>query len=319
MPTTCGIENREIRGTPIAVIDLETNGLAPGRDRVVELSVVRRDPGREPVLALDTLVNPSRRVAATEIHGITDEDVEDAPRFESIAANVVEALSDCVVAAYNVYFDIRFLAYELERCGVKCPPPHFCLMYLRPMLGLGKRCKLDDACREHGVTYENAHVAARDALASSQLLGCYLDVMAQEGVSTYADLAALKGYKFVESFGNDPFPGSAAEGLQRSSLLKSRYREHAPAETVESSLAEYWDALTTVIADLRITEDEVIHVANVRSQLGLSEEQVRVLHARAFTAAISEFVDDQWLDDDESEKLHRLHRCLARLGWAPGA
>ena len=126
MPTTCGIENREIRGTPIAVIDLETTGLAPGRDRVVELSVVRRDPGREPVLALDTLVNPSRRVAATEIHGITDEDVEDAPRFESIAANVVEALSDCVVAAYNVYFDIRFLAYELERCGVKCPPPHFC-------------------------------------------------------------------------------------------------------------------------------------------------------------------------------------------------
>ena len=51
---------------------------------------------------LDTLVNPRRAIAATEIHGITDDDVADAPEFGDIASDLVAAISDCVVAAYNV-------------------------------------------------------------------------------------------------------------------------------------------------------------------------------------------------------------------------
>jgi len=41
-------------------------------------------------------------------------------------------------------------------------------------------------------------------------------------------------------------------------------------------------------------------------------------HARAFADVISQFTDDQWLDDRETLKLHKLHQALARLGWAPG-
>lgn len=43
-----------------------------------------------------------------------------------------------------------------------------------------------------------------------------------------------------------------------------------------------------------------------------------MLHARAFATAISQFIDDDWLDDCESSKLRRLYACLQRLGWAPG-
>lgn len=67
-----GIAERPIADTPIAVFDFETTGLHPGYDRVIEVSVIRIDPGQPPRLAFDTLVNPRRRVAATEIHGITD-------------------------------------------------------------------------------------------------------------------------------------------------------------------------------------------------------------------------------------------------------
>ena len=130
-----GIVERQIAEAPVAIIDFETTGLTPGADRIVEVAVARVDAQGEVRLVLDTLVNPMRRVSATEIHGLTDADVADAPRFADIAGELVGALSDCVVAAYNVYFDINFLNAELFSVGVNHEPPHFCLMYLRRMLG----------------------------------------------------------------------------------------------------------------------------------------------------------------------------------------
>jgi hypothetical protein len=129
-----GITDQVIAETPISVLDFETTGLSPGPDRVLEVSVVRMEPGRSPRLVFDTLVDPGRRVAATSIHGITDEDVIGAPAFDEIAGDLVRALSDSVVAAYNVYFDLRFLEFELAGSGLACSPPHFCLMWMRPML-----------------------------------------------------------------------------------------------------------------------------------------------------------------------------------------
>ena len=63
--------------------------------------------------------------------------MDGAPTFAEISGDVVRAMADCVVAAYNVYFDIRFLSYELQAAGLGDVPPHLCLMYLRPLLGLG--------------------------------------------------------------------------------------------------------------------------------------------------------------------------------------
>ena len=141
-----GIREASIFDTPIAVVDFETTGLAPETDRVIEVSVVRLDPGESPRLVFDTLVNPSRPVAATHVHGITDEDLLDAPGFADIADGLCEALAECVFSAYNVYFDMSFLRSELQRVGIDEVPPHFCLMHMRPMLGLGKTCNLAKVC-----------------------------------------------------------------------------------------------------------------------------------------------------------------------------
>ena len=56
-----------------------------------------------------------------------------------------------------------------------------------------------------------------------------------------------------------------------------------------------------------------------RERLDLPPERVRVLHARIFANAISQFTEDEWLNDQELGRLRRLHSCLAQLGWAPGA
>jgi DNA polymerase-3 subunit epsilon len=301
-------------------VDLETTGLTPGYDRVVEVSVLRADPGQSARLALDTLVNPMRRVAATEVHGITDEDVENAPRFADIAGELVGALHECVIAAYNVYFDIRFLNYEFQQVGINHEPPHVCLMYLRPMLGLGSRCRLEEACRVHGIDCEVQHVAANDALASAKLLDRYLQVMQERGIRTYDDLASLKRYKFVNSFTNSPLPPPSSFKLRACDHLCSRsgYTSATVVDPTRSAVGGYWDALKTVVADLEITDDEVEYVLKERNRLGLNMEQIRAIHAKAFASVITQFTADKWLDDGEASKLNRLYRCLATLGWAPG-
>ncbi len=315
-----GISSRTICETPIAIVDFETTGIAAGRDRVIEASVVRIDPGEKPKLVFDTLVNPCRKVSATEIHGITDADVKDAPSFSEIAGDLLKSLEGCVLAAYNVYFDMKFLNFELTNAGIQHEAPHFCLMYMRPMLGLGARCKLQDACDAHGVNFQSTHVAADDALASGGLMEFYLSELRQQNVVTYQDLGRLKKYKFQQSFANDPFPSASKLNVTPIGKFHSRNKPSMsiPADSRKIAIRDYWDALKTVLADLIITDEELDYIKAERKRLGLAKEQIRMLHARAFSSAISQFIDDEWLDDSELRKLRRLHKCLAELGWAPG-
>jgi DNA polymerase III subunit epsilon len=314
-----GVIQRRIAETPIAVIDFETTGLTPGADRVIEVSVVRVDPGEAPRLAFDTLVNPQRRVAATEIHGITDADVRDAPQFRDVAGELVEHLQGCVVASFNVYFDMPFLTFELGEVGARHVPPHFCLMYLRPMLDLGPRCRLEQACRDHGIGFDATHVAADDALAAAKLYALYRATLDRRGVATFADLARLRSYKFNRSFGNRPFADAAGHGLQRHGRVRSRSGHAAPAaDPARAALKAYWGALNSALADLEVTDEEVAAMRAERERGGLREEQVRVLHARAFASVLNQFTADGAIDDREARTLHRLQECLAKLGWAPG-
>jgi DNA polymerase III epsilon subunit family exonuclease len=213
-----GVRDASIRETPIAVVDFETTGLSPETDRVIEVSVVRLDPDGQARVVFDTLINPSRSVSATHIHGISDDDVRDAPHFEDIVHGLIDALAGCVFSAYNVYFDMGFLRAELQRVGIYDVPPHLCLMHMRPMLGLGRSCNLAKACELHEVDYRGAHVAGHDALASARLLEYYLDVMGERRIQTFGELAELRSYQFTRSFSNPPL--ATGPRLQREPAVK---------------------------------------------------------------------------------------------------
>src|SRR5262245_48346576 len=126
-----GIARWRLDDTPIVVLAVETTGFPAGRHRICELALVRIEPRRPPVLAFDSLIDPGRPLAGDDIHGLRPRDLERAPRFEEIAAEVVDRLAGAVLVAYNSAFSVPFLADELERVGVGDPPPHLSLMALR--------------------------------------------------------------------------------------------------------------------------------------------------------------------------------------------
>lgn len=105
---------------PLAVFDLETTGIKVAVDRIVEISVLKISPGGQQEM-FNRRVNPGMPIPARsiEIHGITDDDVKDAPAFKEIANELNQFLGNSDLAGYNSNkFDIPLLVEEFLRADV---------------------------------------------------------------------------------------------------------------------------------------------------------------------------------------------------------
>jgi DNA polymerase-3 subunit epsilon len=104
---------------PLAIVDLETTGTDPQSDRIVEIGILKvRPDGRRSRRILR--LNPGVPIppSATEVHGITDEDVADGPRFADVAADLLAFLEGCDLCGFNLKrFDLRMLHAEFIRVG----------------------------------------------------------------------------------------------------------------------------------------------------------------------------------------------------------
>lgn len=91
-------------------VDVETTGVNPHDDSIIQLSAVRYRGG-EKVEVLDTYINPLRKIppAATLVNGITDDMVRFSPKIKDIRPRFMEFIKDSILVGYNVLFDLRFL------------------------------------------------------------------------------------------------------------------------------------------------------------------------------------------------------------------
>src|SRR3954447_5753566 len=101
----------------VAVIDVETTGLFPRSDRIVEIGLVLLDDRGEVEAEFQTLVNPGRDVGPTALHGIKAADVAEAPTFAQLAPSLRSLRAGRVVVPHNALFDLRFLAAEFARAS----------------------------------------------------------------------------------------------------------------------------------------------------------------------------------------------------------
>ena len=103
----------------LAIFDLEATGLSVTNDRIVEIAVLKIAPDGTKT-EFHKRLNPERAIPkeVSEIHGIYDEDIKDAPTFKQIVPEVEEFLKDADIAGFNSNkFDLPLLAEELLRAG----------------------------------------------------------------------------------------------------------------------------------------------------------------------------------------------------------
>lgn len=102
--------------------DLETTGINPKEDAIVEIGAVRFD-GPDPVDTFCTLVNPGRPIPpeASAVNGITDEMVADQPRVEKVLTDLADFCGDLPLVAHNAPFDFKFLLHAVDAHKAKAP------------------------------------------------------------------------------------------------------------------------------------------------------------------------------------------------------
>ena len=179
------------------VFDTETTGLDTEKDSVVQLSAVRIVNGKlQSQEVFDRLVHPGRPIPArsTDIHGVTDEMVKDAPGLIAVAQDFAAFCGDAVLVAHNAPFDMAFLHAQARNGGPSFEAPALCTarlsQHLSPSLS---GHTLDDLAERYDVVLppEARHTALGDALATAEVLLKMLPRLQERGIKTLPDAEAI--------------------------------------------------------------------------------------------------------------------------------
>jgi len=171
---------------PIAFFDLETTGVDVGRDRIVEIAVVKIMPdgqinylpqkaGKENRLVLNpTIPIP---LESSMIHGIYDADVKDAPTFADYAPKLFKFLFDCDLGGFNSNkFDVPLLAEEFLRSGIDFTLDGRSLVDVQVLYHMLEPRNLKAAYQFYcGKKLDGAHEALPDTIATYEIFGAMLD------------------------------------------------------------------------------------------------------------------------------------------------
>jgi DNA polymerase III epsilon subunit family exonuclease len=145
-----------------AVIDIESTGVHPTYDAIVQLAVVQVDCGLIKLRA-SWYINPERPVGpAAAIHGITDDQLQSAAPFRDVAADIFAAIGDRIVVGYNVAkFDVPILRNHLARVGLTWEPRQVLDAWHIVSADAGSK-RLSAAASHYGVAVNKAHDALDD-------------------------------------------------------------------------------------------------------------------------------------------------------------
>jgi DNA polymerase III epsilon subunit-like protein len=164
--------------TRYVVVDTETTGTVPERDRVVWVAVAAMD---DSVVAerWSTLLDPGP-ASRTRVGGI---DLTDQPTFAEVAPRLSRLLRGGVLVAHNAPFDVSFLTAEYQRAGLTMPKLRvLCTLRLAHRLDLDvTSLSLVDCCAHFGIVHQRRHRAEEDVEATVQLLQRLLPLASARG------------------------------------------------------------------------------------------------------------------------------------------
>jgi len=178
-------------------IDLETTGLLPKEDRIIEIAALRFRDGKENAV-FHSYLNPGRKISQriTELTGITFDMVKDAPQFADICTEILDFIGDDVLMAHHISFDFAFLKRAVlnsmstkqvkvagfEKKGIDT------LKIARYFLPEMESRSLGALCEHYGIAID-AHKAEEDARATALL---YIRMWEEFGDKTNAEVSKNK-------------------------------------------------------------------------------------------------------------------------------
>jgi DNA polymerase-3 subunit epsilon len=172
------------------VLDVETTGLRPGPDRVIEIAGLRLRNGQI-VDSFQTLVNPLRRLPPfiVRLTGITPEMVAKAPPASEILPSFLDFLEDATIVGHNVSFDIGFLTYEAQLLGRMFPVDGLDTIALARRLLPGlRRFKLDMVAQYLNISTVHRHRAMGDTSVTAAVFLKLLDHAREQGIQSLGQL-----------------------------------------------------------------------------------------------------------------------------------
>src|SRR5579875_883367 len=177
-----------------AVLDIETTGLTPSRNRIIEVGalIIQGDDTRD---VFESLINPGRTIPdfIARFTGISHEMVARAPKAENVLPALLAFLGRRPVVGHNIGFDLGFLGYEAQRLGGGLFFPTDGLdtitMARRFVPGV-RRVKLDVLATRLGIMAHERHRALGDARTTADILRLLLARAKAEGCRTLGDLRA---------------------------------------------------------------------------------------------------------------------------------
>ncbi len=169
---------------PIVIVDIETTGASSKWSRITEIGALKIDNGSI-VDEFTTLVNPGSRIPAfiTELTGIRNEDVADAPHFEEVAPMIDSLFEGSYFMAHNVMFDFSFIKRQMEEAGFNFRPRLLCSVKLSRALNPGiKGHSLEKIIARHNIAVTDRHRALADAEAVHEFINIMTDQHGHEQV-----------------------------------------------------------------------------------------------------------------------------------------
>jgi DNA polymerase-3 subunit epsilon len=163
---------------PLVVLDLETTGIDPKVDRIVEIGALKLLPGGGRDHRTRRL-NPGIPIpaAATAVHGITDADVADCPKFSQVAGGLAAFLDGCDLAGFNIKrYDLKLLCAEFGRTRVAFSIAGRAVVDALEIFHVKERRDLTAAMRIYCERdHAGAHGAGADVTATAEILDAMLD------------------------------------------------------------------------------------------------------------------------------------------------
>ncbi|HOI64907.1 MAG TPA: PolC-type DNA polymerase III, partial [Mesotoga sp.] len=187
-------ETLSLEEASFVVFDLETTGLNPKEDEIIEIGAVRVE-GNEIIDTFSSFVKPSKEVSSliTSITGITNEDLESAQDIKTVLPGFIKFCEGSILVAHNALFDYGFVRNTVKKhFGGDWEMPCIDTLALAKSLIKSKSYSLDTIVKKLKLGHFEHHRASEDARVTSEVLRKFISMAKKRGVEKVAELDRLR-------------------------------------------------------------------------------------------------------------------------------